>query len=547
MNAFRGRSVLRRWHFLIFTLLVSTTLYAQDPNFHIYLCFGQSNMEGQGTIEARDKTVDERFQVLQAVDCSNMGRSKNEWYAAIPPLTRCYSGLSPADYFGRTMVENLPDSIRVGIVNVSVAGCRIELFDKENYESYASGVEQWMKNIIAAYDGNPYQYLVDAAKVAQESGVIKGILLHQGESNTGDNAWPGKVKGVYDNLLSDLALQADQVPLLAGEVVHADQGGICASMNGIIAKLPQSIPNAYVISSSGCTDSADNLHFNSAGYRKLGIRYAIQMLSLMGIDIQEPEEPEVPEGTEAVYLEAECAESIGGNWEVVENESASNGDYVAVVQGIQSLDGATSDDESIQLPFSVDTTGTFDLYARLNCPTADDDSYWMKIDAGNYQMFNGLGTAGWQWVKLESYTLEAGEHTLFISYREDGALLDKLCFTNYSTAPDGLGADAGNLCDVNTPGVGTNDYMAVDGYALNQIYPNPFVQITNIGFVLPVDEYVSLKITDIRGVEIVELAGKVYEKGSHTIQLDAGDLSRGTYICSMTTQHFTKSTVLIKQ
>ena len=63
-----------------------------------------------------------------------------------------------------------------------------------------------MKNTIAAYGGNPYQHLVDMAKLAQKDGVIKGILLHQGESNTSDKEWPRKVKGVYDNLIKDLNL-----------------------------------------------------------------------------------------------------------------------------------------------------------------------------------------------------------------------------------------------------------------------------------------------------------------------------------------------------
>ena len=56
--------------------------------------------------------------------------------------------------------------------------------------------------------------------------MIKGILVHQGESNTGDKEWPEKLKGVYEYLLSDLNLKAEEVPLLAGEVVHADQKGI---------------------------------------------------------------------------------------------------------------------------------------------------------------------------------------------------------------------------------------------------------------------------------------------------------------------------------
>src|ERR1019366_10085661 len=104
--------------------------------------------------------------------------------------------------------SNLPPNIKVGIVNVGVAGCKIELFEKTNYESYASTAAPWMKTIIKTYDGNPYQHLVDMAKLAQKDGVIKGFLLHQGESNSGDKEWPNKVKRVYENLLKDLDLKA---------------------------------------------------------------------------------------------------------------------------------------------------------------------------------------------------------------------------------------------------------------------------------------------------------------------------------------------------
>jgi len=67
-----------------------------------------------------------------------------------------------------------------------------------------------------------------------KDGVIKGILLHQGESNTNDTLWTKKVKVVYNNLMKDLNLKPKKVPLLAGEVVNADQGGVCASINSIM-------------------------------------------------------------------------------------------------------------------------------------------------------------------------------------------------------------------------------------------------------------------------------------------------------------------------
>jgi hypothetical protein len=248
-------------------LSLTTKAFADpDPNFYVFLCFGQSNMEGFPGVEQQDKLVDKRFRVLATVDFSRLNRKKGNWYDAVPPLCRSSTGLCPVDYFGRTMVANLPKNIRVGVVDVSVAGCKIELFDKDNYKTYSATAAPWMTNIIREYDGHPYQHLVDMGKLAQKDGVIKGILLHQGESNTNDKQWPKKVKAIYDNLINDLNLKAE---------------GACASMNSIIAKLPKTIPNSYVISSKGCTCRPDHLHFSAAGYRELGKRYAEKMLSVL--------------------------------------------------------------------------------------------------------------------------------------------------------------------------------------------------------------------------------------------------------------------------
>ncbi|HEV8283134.1 MAG TPA: sialate O-acetylesterase [Chitinophagaceae bacterium] len=274
---------MKRSVLILFGLLCLRAItFSQDSKFYIFLCFGQSNMEGNARVEAQDSTVDNSFQVMEAINCPNLGREKGKWYAAVPPLCRCLTGLTPADYFGRTLVENLPKDIRIGVINVSVGGCKIELFDKDHYQSYVSIAPSWMIGMINAYDGNPYVRLVEMAKLAQKDGVIKGILLHQGEANTGDSSWPQKVKLVYDNLLHDLNLNPNSLPLLAGELVNADQGGACASMNKIIATLPQAIPNAYIISSAGCPQRGDNLHFTAAGYRELGKRYGLKMLSLLG-------------------------------------------------------------------------------------------------------------------------------------------------------------------------------------------------------------------------------------------------------------------------
>ena len=264
-------------------LILAASAYAQDKHFYIFLCFGQSNMEGfPGIPEDDRKFVDPRFQVLAAADFPQLKRVRGHWYTAVPPLCRPNSGLCPADYFGRTLTAALPADCRVGVVNVAVGGCKIELFDNTNYRSYVSTAPSWMKPMIAAYDGSPYQRLVDMGRLAQRAGVIRGILLHQGESNTNDKEWPAKVKAVYENLLRDLDLKAEDVPLIAGELMGADQKGACASMNEIIAGLPKIIPTAHVVSSSGCLGRPDHLHFTPEGYRELGKRYAETMLPLLG-------------------------------------------------------------------------------------------------------------------------------------------------------------------------------------------------------------------------------------------------------------------------
>jgi len=261
---------------------ISETI-SEAKKMYVFLSFGQSNMEGNARFEPQDTVnINSRFQMMATVDCPDLNRKKGEWYTAVPPLCRCYTGLTPVDYFGRTLVDNLPENISVGVINVAVGGCKIELFDKDNYQAYVDTAPNWLQNMVKEYDGNPYARLVEMAKLAQKDGVIKGILLHQGESNTGDTLWVKKVKLVYDNLIADLGLNPNEVPLLAGEMVSAEAGGACASMNTIIAKLPEVIPNSYVISSKDCPARDDHLHFLAEGYRIIGKRYGSKMLELLG-------------------------------------------------------------------------------------------------------------------------------------------------------------------------------------------------------------------------------------------------------------------------
>ena len=274
---------------------------AVDPNFYIFLCFGQSNMEGNARPEAQDmKSPGPRFLLMPAVDFPEQGRKMGEWCEAVPPLCRPNTGLTPADWFGRTMVESLPKNIKIGVIHVAIGGIDIKGFLPDSIKEYAEKkAPGWMKGMLAAYDNNPYKRMVELAKKAQKDGVIKGILMHQGETNTGDPKWAGMVKQVYDNLCSDLQLKPEEVNLYAGNIVQADGKGVCIGCKKQIDELPNTLHTAQVISSDGCTNGPDRLHFDAAGYRELGCRYAEAVARHLGYEpkrpyIEMPKKIEVP-------------------------------------------------------------------------------------------------------------------------------------------------------------------------------------------------------------------------------------------------------------
>ena len=265
-----------------------------DEQFNIFLCIGQSNMDGVVPYELVDKTnvpYNLESMLIAKHDAAYFGGSRFSWRNEACPLARALTGISVSDYFGRTMLDYLPEGHKIGIVMVAVAGAGIEAFEKEGFSEYYADIvkrERWIKDIFEEYDFAPYQTLIKAAKIAQKQGVIRGILLHQGESNSGQEDWIEKVKTLYDNILTDLNLNAQECPLLVGELLRKENGGVCYAHNDIIAKLPQLVPTAHVISSEGCAGKkSDGMHFLASGLRTMGTRYATTMLNIMGIEIPE--------------------------------------------------------------------------------------------------------------------------------------------------------------------------------------------------------------------------------------------------------------------
>ena len=284
--------MFKRNLFAIGVLLATNFMAAKadvDPNFHIYLCFGQSNMEGNAQWEAVDNDVDARFQMLATTDFNNPKRTMGNWYTANCPIVSPMGKLGPTDYFGRTMVAAMPTNVKIGVVAVAMGGSPIEMFDKDKYEQKLKDnpTEWWAQLSKNYYGSNPYGRLIEMGKKAQESGVIKGILLHQGCSNCGNPEWPNMVKKIYNDMLADLNLNAEDVPLFVGETEYENMGGGCSSHNTVVAKIPSVIPTGHVVSAEGIPgNGTDPWHFSAAGYRTLGKRYAFEALKVMGKNIK---------------------------------------------------------------------------------------------------------------------------------------------------------------------------------------------------------------------------------------------------------------------
>ena len=153
-----------------------------------------------------------------------------------------------------------------------------ELRKDKNVALIAQEERDWMNGILNQYGRDPYKRLLEMAKIAAKDGVVKGILLHQGETDAYNDQWRKEVRKIYRDLQQELQFDSTAVPLLVGEVIRAEYGGICAHANPTINDIQNHYPNTYVVSSEGCLPSSDNLHFSSEGYRELGRHYALKYL-----------------------------------------------------------------------------------------------------------------------------------------------------------------------------------------------------------------------------------------------------------------------------
>jgi len=270
--------------------LLSVASFAQDPNLHIYLAYGQSNMQGVAPYIDADLETNPRFLVLRAAEF--LDQKVGELYPAKPPMGNSQSLVGVSDFFGRKMIKELPDSITVAVANVSIGGQSINLFDKDSNTAYieklrSTGITWWWIPYLNEYGGDVHKRIVEIGKIAKKKGVIKGFLFHQGEADYAMADWPERVKKVYDDFIFEIGLDPKRTPILIGELAPTGDYGW---RNEAVKRAADLIPNGHLISAKDCpvqfeTDPVQHisyqLHFTREGYEILGTRYAEKMLELL--------------------------------------------------------------------------------------------------------------------------------------------------------------------------------------------------------------------------------------------------------------------------
>lgn len=269
---------------------VSAQTSQPDPNLHIYLLFGQSNMAGGGAISDSPKVdcdTTPRVKVLAFSDCSAgpnckdyvMRRTVDQWYTAFPPLHDCSAGLegiSPGDWFGKTLIDSVRSDISIGLVPCALSGMALNVFLKGSSATSSVGPSQ-------VRGKNAYNWMLNRCKLAQQKGVIKGMLLHQGESGTGSSqAWDAMAMQIFNDLKTDLNLDSKTV-LVVGQLRSDSKSPAPnnANFNNLLAGMPAKYPNVGLASSQGLSGNGrDVWHFNPTSMRELGRRYAKALLSL---------------------------------------------------------------------------------------------------------------------------------------------------------------------------------------------------------------------------------------------------------------------------
>ena len=234
----------------------------QKENFHLYLLMGQSNMAGRGKVQSIDTLVHPRVFMLD---------KEMNWVLAKDPVhfDKSIAGTGLGLTFGKIVANENPE-VRIGLVPCAKGG---------------SSINQWFRDSLhRSTKSYPYNEMITRAKMAMGDGNIKGILWHQGESDSGTEyrveSYQQKFYAMLDSMKNDLGI--GEVPIVMGEIGHFQYSKkpLAKAINIEFAQLAEANDHIGLVSAAGLTHKGDTTHFNSDAYHALGIRYARKMIEL---------------------------------------------------------------------------------------------------------------------------------------------------------------------------------------------------------------------------------------------------------------------------
>ncbi len=236
--------------------------YANRRNFHLYLLAGQSNMAGRGKVTEQDMQTHPRVYVLN---------KDREWELAKDPLhfdKPNIVGVGPGLAFGKAMAD-YKEHVKIGLIPCAAGGSPISSWTIGGYHNQTKS--------------HPYDDAIIRAKVAMQDGVIKGIIWHQGESDSK----PEKIQ-VYQAKLEELIarfrqdLGDENLPFVVARLgdFYVARNPNAESINRILENIPNVVENTACVDVSGLIHKGDVVHFDTKSSRELGRRYAEQMIKL---------------------------------------------------------------------------------------------------------------------------------------------------------------------------------------------------------------------------------------------------------------------------
>ena len=230
------------------------------PTFHIFMLMGQSNMAGVANKEASDNNTDERLKVW-----GGCNQPAGQWNTANPPLNDCpgekgwnlSTSVDPGIWFGKTLLESLPEGDTIGLVGTAESG--------ESITTFIAG-------------GSHHQMILNKIAAVKDAGRFAGVIFHQGESDCNSGSWPGQVVQLYNEVKEAWGVDYD-VPFILGEIPAGNAG--CFSHNDKVHQAADQLPVGAWISQEG-TAIMDQYHFDHPSVVLMGTRYGEKMIEMLG-------------------------------------------------------------------------------------------------------------------------------------------------------------------------------------------------------------------------------------------------------------------------